>query len=176
LKVDGVVVADDLTFVDEYVTANTEIVFDKTRSGNKSFQLYGTITGDVNETVAFEIEETDDMYAVGNKNGYNVSVTDLSSNDKLTSDTNGSDSKFGLDIEGANINVSFTKSSEDKVGLDVDDFSFGTLSLEALGGDYELKSYTIKLTKTANSSENNTPDKVKLGGRENDNTVIVTST
>jgi hypothetical protein len=170
LNVDGKKLIDNLTFKGEYVTINfgEGYVFDKDKTSYVYFELRGTVSGDPADTIKFEIEETDDIYAVGNKNGYNVPVKDDTNNlvesFKLT-DNN------GLLVEGSEISVDFVKSEKDGTNVDTDDFDFGTLKIKANSGNYNLAEYKITVTiNTANVSpiQNVTADElledIRLGG------------
>jgi len=160
LNVDGKKLIDNLTFKGEYVTVNfgEGFVFDKDKTSYVYFELRGSVSGDPADTVKFEIEESDDIYAVGNKNGYNVPVDSLTDNFAISD---------ALTVEGSEISVDFVKSDKDGVNKDTDDFDFGTLKIKANSGNYNLKEYEIMLTvkrSGSNITQNDLLEDIRLGG------------
>jgi len=170
LKVDGKKMIDNLTFKGEYVTVNfgEGFVFDKDKTSHVYFELRGSVSGDPADTIKFEIEESDDIYAVGNKNGYNVPVQDKNGNAISSFQLTDTDSgKEGLKVEGSEISVDFVKSDKDGVNVDTDDFDFGTLKIKANSGNYNLKEYEIMLTvknTAANLEQTDLLEDIRLGG------------
>lgn len=172
LLADGKVVVSDMSFNKEYVTANfgEGYVLSKDKSSYVTFELKGTIIGDPTKTVGFQIEESDDIFAVGVKNGYNTPVKDTS-NTAFAGSFAMNDADF-LKVEGANVNVTFTRSEKDEVSADTDDFEFGTLKFESFSGNYNLKKMTATVTYTAttgNVTSDDLLENVKLGNISVDN-------
>lgn len=161
VEIDGKEVVSDLEFSKEYVTINfgeEGFVLPKSKSSYYTMAVYGTVTGDPTKTVEFDIEDTDDIYAVGVKSGYNTPIIDLTSGFALST---------ALTVDGAAVNVSFDKSANDASNVDVDDFNFGTLNLSSASGDYNLEDYTIELTITPVTgytlTANDLLENIKLG-------------
>lgn len=172
VTIDGDEVVSDLEFAKEYITINFGEGFElpKARSSYYNIELFGTITGEPTKTVAFEVEDADDIYAVGAKLGYNTPVKDTADND-FSGGLSVSDT---LTIEGSAIEVSFEKSTKDSSNVDVDDFNFGSLKFVSTTSDYTLENYTITLTVTRADDDVLTTDlleNIKLGGLSTDSTL-----
>ncbi|MCT4617207.1 MAG: S-layer homology domain-containing protein [Candidatus Gracilibacteria bacterium] len=144
VEADGKKVAENLTFAKDYVTINfgEGYVLPKEKSAYVYFALKGVVTGEPADTLQFQIEKSDDVYAIGDKNGFNAPVRNTSN----TTFTGNLDVSEELTIEGSEITASFTRADKDASNVDVDDFDFGTLSLKANSGNYNLESFKILLT------------------------------
>lgn len=139
LLADGTVVASDLE-----VNSDDEIVvnLDYTLEAKEEveFELRGVITGDVGETVHFQFESEDDIYAIGLSTGYNVSFDNAI--DEATVDIASPEK-----VEGAEINVSFDKSDVDEAKPETDEVLVGTLNISS-ESDYEVNELTVTVTGT----------------------------
>jgi hypothetical protein len=162
LTAGGKVVATNLS-----VNSDDELVanIDYTLAANKKvkFELTGVVTGDVNETVHFEFEANDDIYAVGSTTGFNVGFSSSDSPADIAAD-NTSNSNNGLSkiatVEGAEIDASFVRSDIDSTKVNVDDLLVGTLKLTANTNDYEVK----KIQVTVAGNGKNAIEDLKIDG------------
>jgi hypothetical protein len=144
LEADGVVVAtgmmvnsdDELVMNIDYVLAADDEV---------EFELMGTISGDVGESVHFEFEGTDDVYATGVSTGFNIGFN--VGDEPQTADVASIEV-----VEGAEIDAVFDKSDVDETKVDVDDVLVGTLELTANSNDYEVTKIEVTVTGTAGTA------------------------
>lgn len=157
LEADGVVIAtgmmvnnnDELVMNVDYVLAADDEV---------EFELMGTVSGDVNETVHFEFEEIDDIYATGISTGFNIGFN-------VGDEPQLADVASIETVEGAEIDAVFDKSDVDETKVDVDDVLVGTLELTANSNDYEVTEIEVTVTGTAGTAA---IDDMYLGGQSFD--------
>ena len=144
LLADGVEIAtglmvdndDELVMNIDYVLAADDKV---------DFEVEGVISGDVNATVHFEFEGTDDVYATGMSTGFNIGF-------KAGDEPNTANVADLETIEGAEIDAVFDKSDIDETKVDVDDVLVGTLELTANSNDYEVTKIEVTVTGTAGTA------------------------
>lgn len=176
LEVDGDTLLDNLEFDGEFITMNfgEGYVFDKDKTSYVYFELRGTVTGEPADTIQFVVEELNDIYAVGNKNGYNVPVNEFDDDFELSD---------ALDVEGSEITVSFDRGDQDASNKDTDEFDFGTLTMKANSGNYNLEDFTITLTVDAQGSTegaattvaNDVLEDIRLGGVSSETDMTLTT-
>jgi len=153
----------DSTFV---VNSDDEIVMsvDYTLEADTDadFELKGSINGSVGDDADFAFESNDDVYAIGATSGMPVSTysnQDISTEDLSTP----------REVEGSEINVSFTKGTQDEAKPNAEGVVDGTLNLLALTDNYEIK--TLEVTVTATNTTKNVEDiieNLELGGLSDD--------
>ena len=160
LLADGKEIAKDLTVnSDDEIVASIDYTIPKDE--NVDFELKGVVTGSVGNTIDVNIEDANDIYAVGASTNVSVPVTLESNFD--TSDTR--------TIQGADINVSFDKSDIDEVKPDTDDVLVGTLKISTDSADYEVKKLNVKVTST-NTWVLNAIKDLKVDGESYDATTV----
>ena len=137
LEIDGQVVASDMMVFDDELVINLDYVL--ASDDEIDVELKGVLRGDVGETVNFEFEEIDDIFATGLSTGFNVGFT--SGNSPVDEAQQISTSRT---IDGAEINAVFDESDIDETKVDIDDVLIGTLELTADSGAYEIEE--IKVT------------------------------
>jgi len=138
LYADGQEVASDLEVEDgELVITNLDYDMDKDDSTYIDFELRGMVT-ELNNSNSFQfiIEDIDDMYIVGKKYMFPVTVEDLTAN-YLVSDA--------WTVEGAEITVSFDKSDIDEAKSGSEDVFLGLIELKAEDTNYTLEKYYINV-------------------------------
>lgn len=126
---------DELVMNIDYVLAADDRV---------DFEVVGMVTGDVGETVHFQFEGTDDIYATGVSTKFNIGFNtgDLPNE----TDANVANEE---EVDGAEIDAVFTKSDIDESKVDVDDVLVGTLKLTANSNDYEVTKIQVTVGGTA---------------------------
>ncbi|MDQ7009451.1 MAG: S-layer homology domain-containing protein [Candidatus Gracilibacteria bacterium] len=165
LYIEGVKV--DSTFT---VNFDEEIVMaiDYTLAANDrvTFELKGSIAGSVGKDVDFTFVSNDDVYAIGATSGMPVA---FDNNQDLSN--NSEDLSTARKVEGSEINVSFTKGTQDQARPNSTDIVAGTLNLLALTDNYDIKRLTVTVT-ASNNTLNKTIaeliENVELGGVSDD--------
>jgi len=126
LYADGKEIASDL-----YVNGDDEIVADLdytiAADDKVKFELKGTVTGSIGETIELVFDDADDVYVIGKTTGVSLAITNVTSTDLATAKT----------IEGSEINVSFDKSSIDEAKPNAEGVLIGTVKLTA-ANDYTI--------------------------------------
>jgi len=157
LEADGVVIASGMMVnSDDELVMNVDYIL--AADDEVEFELMGTISGDVNETVHFEFEGTDDIYATGVSTGFNIGFA--AGDEPQTADIANAEV-----VEGAEIDAVFDKSDVDETKVDVDDVLVGTLELTANSNDYEVTEIEVTVTGTAGITA---IDDLYLGGQSFD--------
>jgi len=161
LYVDGVAVASNLTINNsDDLVANIDYVLGA--KDKVSFELRGTPVAGVGDSVHFQFEQNDDVYAVGATTGFNVgfdnnNTPNIDTDDYSPENTNIADAVL---VDGAEINTAFVKSGIDESKINVDDVLVGTLNLSTTTSDYEIK----KIQVTVSGTGKNAIDDLKLDG------------
>lgn len=144
LEADGVVVATGI-FVDgdDELVINLDYVL--AADDEVDFELMGIVTGDVGETVHFEFEENDAIFATGLSTGFNIGF--VAGKEPTTADIATEE-----EVEGAEINVVFDKSDIDETKVDIDDVLIGTLEITANSDNYEINEIQVVVTGSAGTA------------------------
>ena len=145
LEVDGAVVASDLVIFDDELVINLDYVL--AADDEVEFDLMGVVSGDVGETVFFQFEENDDIYATGLSTGFNIG---FESGKGPVDEAN--DISTSRVVEGAEINAVFDESDIDETKVDIDDVLIGTLELTADSGEYEIEEIEVTVTGSAGTA------------------------
>ena len=169
LEVDGEVVASDLFLFDDELVINLDYVL--AADEEVEFDLMGTISGDVGETVFFQFEENDDIYATGMSTGFNIGF--VAGNGPVDEANNISSSRI---VEGAEINAVFDESDIDETKVDIDDVLIGTLELTADSGEYEIEEIKVTVAGSAGITavDELYLDDIAADRIENDNVYVFT--
>jgi len=130
-------VSDKVTF-----SLSEPVLIDKSK--NEEFKVIGDVVAGSANTVNFILENTTDLYVIGQT--YNTSLT-VTSGAYDTASTDGTT----ITISGAELNIAYSGTAVD-TQADKTDISFGTLTLSAGGTDVKVTSLVLTIDETASTT------------------------